>query len=271
MSSSEDTPVKNGQEPAKMDTVKSSAMATSDDAPAKNDEEHGKEKTASPLYQGDTDNWGDAKPQNMRISMLRSAKGNEGRRDKMQQALRQKRASMHYVMEALREDTSKAISEIPVSLKDVLSDSKKKQLDQDTMGLKEAAGIAKKLAAYYPGDQIRVGIRLKDFSYEVNVDPNTNEIQTVYNQSCIYAAITWWKIFRGKQERPKKERKFVLKNVNLNFQPGKMYLILGPPLSGKTTLLKAIAGRLPMEKGETKTGTVEYNGLNLDVSRQISL
>lgn len=52
----------------------------------------------------------------------------------------------------------------------------------------------------------------------------------------------------------------------LFFILGKMYLVLGPPRSGKTSLLKAIAGRLPMSNGETVTGSVKYNGIVMDVS-----
>jgi len=36
----------------------------------------------------------------------------------------------------------------------------------------------------------------------------------------------------------------VLDNINTVFKPGKTYLILGPPKSGKSTLLKAVAGKL---------------------------
>lgn len=231
--------------------------------------------TVSPLYSADEDVWdaakeSDEKPQKRRTSLFRSTlrKKNDdtARQDHLQQLLQQKRASMRYVQQAMFEDTSKAISKLTPSTQELLTESKKKALDEDTMGLKDAAKIAKTLQSYYPTDANRVGVRLIDFSYEVNVDPTSNEIQTVYNQSCIYDALKWWKIMTGKEERPKKERKFVLQNVNLNFEPGKMYLVLGPPLSGKTTLLKAIAGRLETARGETKGGSVLYNGLELDVS-----
>ena len=46
-----------------------------------------------------------------------------------------------------------------------------------------------------------------------------------------------------------------LKNITLNFEPGKMYTILGRTLSGKTTLLKTIAGLQNPD-----SGTINFEG-----------
>ncbi|MGX7262391.1 ABC transporter ATP-binding protein [Enterococcus crotali] len=56
----------------------------------------------------------------------------------------------------------------------------------------------------------------------------------------------------------KNEQEFLYKNVNLEFQRGKMYAILGASGSGKTTFLSLIAGLdIP------KVGTILYNGESL--------
>eukprot|EP00984_Skeletonema_dohrnii_P010925 scaffold4300_cov116-Skeletonema_dohrnii-CCMP3373.AAC.4 len=94
-----------------------------------------------------------------------------------------------------------------------------------------------------------VEIRVKNFSFEVPIGPEGKiKIPTVFNYSPIY----WCKkgcekVMRRKNVEAairRKEVKSVLSNVNLALTPGKMYLIIGPPSSGKTSLLNAIAGRL---------------------------
>ena len=93
-----------------------------------------------------------------------------------------------------------------------------------------------------------------DVSYKVpsyNEEWGKNKIRTLYNTSPLY-------VVKKCLERLKKLGKSpimgssmptdttnVLTDVNLVFKPSKMYLVLGPPLSGKTSLLKAIAGLLP--------------------------
>ncbi|EOH98768.1 ABC transporter ATP-binding protein [Enterococcus haemoperoxidus ATCC BAA-382] len=53
----------------------------------------------------------------------------------------------------------------------------------------------------------------------------------------------------------KNEQDYLYKNVNLEFQGGKMYAILGASGSGKTTFLSLIAGL-----DVPKTGSILYNG-----------
>lgn len=115
-------------------------------------------------------------------------------------------------------------------------------------------------------------IRLQNVSYKVpsyDDGSGNNKIQTIYNTSPLYKI---QKLIERMKEHGKPEKQYlvtnVLSNVNLVLKPKKMYLILGPPLSGKTSLLKAIAGMLtqgyfpagyPQEN--FFTGQVLYNNL----------
>ena len=75
-----------------------------------------------------------------------------------------------------------------------------------------------------------VEIRVKDFSFNVPIisesEAGKKEGVKLFRKRNIEAAIK------------RKEVKSVLSHVNLALEPGKMYLIIGPPQSGKTSLLK---------------------------------
>jgi len=111
-----------------------------------------------------------------------------------------------------------------------------------------------------------VEVRIKGLTYTALFNRSEPKIKTVYNSSSLYRLGKKWKRFRGKIPPAKTEEKHILKDINLVFKPGTQYLVLGPPASGKSSLLKAIAGRLHLDK-QTKmslTGTVEYNGKEMN-------
>jgi ABC-type multidrug transport system fused ATPase/permease subunit len=195
-------------------------------------------------------------------------RGFSERPDHFKKLVRQKRASMimiEKIFEGEGSTVSRAEKRVPDSLKDVLTESKMKKLQAESAALKEAEKLLSEVKKYFPQDDNRVEVRLKNFSYRVNVDPNEIRIQTVYNQSCIYDARRFFRRTFGKENKPEKQTAYVLEDIDLNFLPGKMYLVLGPPASGKTTLLRAIAGRLSTTNGEVLEGSVLYNGLSLKV------
>ncbi len=57
----------------------------------------------------------------------------------------------------------------------------------------------------------------------------------------------------------KPDNEFHLKDVSFNFKKGNLYTILGRTLSGKTTLLKTIAGLLNPDSGEIQFEEKEFN------------
>jgi len=108
-------------------------------------------------------------------------------------------------------------------------------------------------------------VRLNSLTFRVPLVEDAIKIKTVYNSSYIYPL---WKnikrIYKGeKKETTEKKWKTVLDRIDLVIKPGKMYLVLGPPESGKSTLLKAIASHLYPGKKGVLEGTVVYNGMTL--------
>jgi ABC-type glutathione transport system ATPase component len=196
-------------------------------------------------------------------------RGASERPDLFKKLVRQRRATM-IVMDNIYEGEASTVSrsekQLPDSLKDELTDSKMKKLEAESAAMEDARKFVSDMKKYFPQDDNRVEVRLKDFSYRVNVDPSEIKIMTVYNQSLVYKARKFLKRTCGKEKKGEKQTAYVLEGINLNFVPGKMYLVLGPPASGKTTLLRAIAGRLSTTNGEVLEGSVLYNGLSLKVN-----
>jgi ABC-type lipoprotein export system ATPase subunit len=130
-----------------------------------------------------------------------------------------------------------------------------------------AIELAKKL-------QIKTGdlsLRVKNASFKVTqrVDPTDQDksakqrIETVFNGAPVQTA--WSKIARtlqGDLRGMETKETYPMKDVNLFFEQGKTYLVLGAPRSGKSTLLRMIAGILPDDKGHEVTGEVMVNRFN---------
>lgn len=58
-----------------------------------------------------------------------------------------------------------------------------------------------------------------------------------------------------------------MKGITGRILPGKMTLLLGPPGSGKSLLLKALSGRLRENSTTKAVGTILYNGCPKEDSR----
>ena len=102
-------------------------------------------------------------------------------------------------------------------------------------------------------EECPVQVRLQDVTYQAKQKVSGNKIPTVYNTSIAYPFIKFWKRLQKEGLRsaceqlsmkPTYEIQNILRDINLVLHPGRSYLVLGPPASGKTSLLKLIAGRL---------------------------
>ena len=111
-------------------------------------------------------------------------------------------------------------------------------------------------------------VRIKDgyFKYIERVDKiqaaksTKRQIETVYNgaptQGLFQKLI---RAMKGDFSGKKVVEHYPMKNINLYFEQGKTYLVLGAPRSGKSSLLKMLAGILPEDKDHVIGGEVAVN------------
>jgi len=90
------------------------------------------------------------------------------------------------------------------------------------------------------------------------------KIPTVFNGGCVYVLLQRLLYFArtGKQPKPVECSHSILKDINLRFESGKMYLLLGAPGAGKSTLLKYISNLLHEGKHHVVGGSLLLNGIS---------
>jgi hypothetical protein len=151
---------------------------------------------------------------------------------------------------------------------DLKTEIEDEMAEKDTTGkvqeaklmLKEYYSHAKKAVRH-----LSLEVRMENLTYSVPISSEAGKVMTVYNSSFLYPVYKFFqRTWRGEKKKASRiGTKKVLDDINLVLKPGKMYLLLGPPTSGKTTLLRAISGNLHPGKEETLEGTIKYNGRTL--------
>ncbi|KAG9410913.1 hypothetical protein AC1031_018940 [Aphanomyces cochlioides] len=144
----------------------------------------------------------------------------------------------------------------PVSAESFLAEGSENFHDMLANNLETATGKA----------MPQVEIRFKDLSIAADVVMATkdgaNELPTLANHAK--------KSLMGLAKSKRVFHKDILHPVSGVFKPATMTLLLGQPSSGKSSLMKMLAGRFPMEKNITVGGSLTYNGAcKEEVKKQI--
>ncbi|GMN37310.1 hypothetical protein TIFTF001_006704 [Ficus carica] len=151
------------------------------------------------------------------------------------------------------------------------------EIDVDNLGLKERRELIERLINVADEDNEKFLLKLRNRIDRVGIELPTIEVryEHLHVEAETYvgsrALPTFINFISGIVEifvgflpifKSKKQKLTILKDVSGVIKPGRMTLLLGPPSSGKTTLLLALAGKLD---SELKTsGRVTYNGHDMN-------
>ncbi|GJN37307.1 hypothetical protein PR202_gb26244 [Eleusine coracana subsp. coracana] len=105
----------------------------------------------------------------------------------------------------------------------------------------------------------KIEVRYEDLTVDAYVHVGSRALPTIPNFICnmTEAFLRHLRIYRGGRVKLP-----ILDNISGIIRPSRMTLLLGPPSSGKTTLLLALAGRLG--PGLKMSGDITYNGHRLN-------
>ncbi|KAG6581908.1 Pleiotropic drug resistance protein 1, partial [Cucurbita argyrosperma subsp. sororia] len=134
------------------------------------------------------------------------------------------------------------------------------EVDIMNLGLQNRKNLMEMLLKVAEEDNEKVGIefptievRFEQLNVEADVHVGSRALPTVVNftLNMVEGLLGYLHLFSGGKQQLK-----ILRNVSGIVKPGRMTVLLGPPSSGKTTLLLALAGKLDPRA----TGKVSYNG-----------
>ncbi|KAG7350244.1 ABC-2 type transporter-domain containing protein [Nitzschia inconspicua] len=169
-------------------------------------------------------------------------------------------------LDSTRRQQAKSI--MPFSVRVAADREDVKQHLSDSPLIREFHELVQRLQMKTPD----LSLRIKDGYFKVIEHHDKSEtkkdgkqrIETVYNGAPIQSL--WKKLYRiatcTTKSATQTIERYPIKNVNLFFQQGKTYLVLGAPRSGKSTLLRLIAGILSNDKDHEVGGSVTINKLN---------
>ncbi|EXC25845.1 Pleiotropic drug resistance protein 1 [Morus notabilis] len=157
------------------------------------------------------------------------------------------------------------------------SQGRPSEIDIDNLGLKERKALLERLIKTAEEDNERFLLKLRDRidrvgvelpSIEVRYEHLNIEAEAYVGSRALPSFINFIsgivEIFFGFLPifKSKKRQLTILQDVSGVIKPGRMTLLLGPPSSGKTTLLLALAGKLDSEL--KFSGRVTYNGHDMN-------
>ncbi|KAL0035494.1 hypothetical protein WJX77_008879 [Trebouxia sp. C0004] len=108
-------------------------------------------------------------------------------------------------------------------------------------------------------ERSRVAVQFRDVNYEAEVLIGSAGLPSVSNTFKTWAQSLGMLV--GKRFEKKRKMK-ILKGMTGALKPGRMCLLLGPPGSGKSSLLKILAGKIKGNKLVQVNGEILYNGKN---------
>lgn len=157
------------------------------------------------------------------------------------------------------------------------------EVDINNLGIKERKALLERLVKVAEEDNEPFLLKLRDRVNRVGIDVPTIEVRFEnvnieagahvgsralpsfinFSISILEGLLGFLPAFKSK-----KQKITILQDCSGIIKPGRMVLLLGPPSSGKTTLLLALAGKLSSEL--KYSGKVTYNGMNMNefVSRR---
>uniref|UniRef100_A0A7N0VKM0 ABC transporter domain-containing protein n=1 Tax=Kalanchoe fedtschenkoi TaxID=63787 RepID=A0A7N0VKM0_KALFE len=139
----------------------------------------------------------------------------------------------------------------------VFSDDMIKIIDQDNLHF--LSKLKERL------DRVDLKLPTTEIRYDNLSVEAESEVDHKYGPPTLWTSVknTYHATFDCCKRQSQKNKRTVLKHISGIIKPSRLTLLLGPPGSGKTTFLQALAARLDPSLKVT-TGDISYNGCNLD-------